>query len=67
MTAISTNDQPHRVGQRRAAARPGAAGRHDRDLEGSRSRRSGRGVNLDGDDQADRRVHGGPTKAIYAY
>ena len=25
------------------------------------------GVNLDGDDQADRRVHGGPTKSIYAY
>jgi MOSC domain-containing protein YiiM len=25
------------------------------------------GVNLDGDDQADRRVHGGPTKAIYTY
>jgi len=25
------------------------------------------GVNLVGDDQADRRVHGGPTKAIYAY
>lgn len=25
------------------------------------------GVNLDGDGQADRRVHGGPTKAIYAY
>lgn len=25
------------------------------------------GVNLDGDDQADRRVHGGPDKAIYAY
>ncbi|MGH9118186.1 MAG: MOSC domain-containing protein [Acidimicrobiales bacterium] len=25
------------------------------------------GVNLDGDDQADRRVHGGPTKAVYAY
>jgi MOSC domain-containing protein YiiM len=24
-------------------------------------------VNLDGDNQADRRVHGGPTKAIYAY
>jgi MOSC domain-containing protein YiiM len=24
-------------------------------------------VNLDGDDQADRRVHGGPTKAVYAY
>jgi MOSC domain-containing protein YiiM len=26
-----------------------------------------RGVNLEGDDQADRRVHGGPDKAIYAY
>ena len=26
-----------------------------------------RGVNLDGDDQADRRVHGGPDKAVYAY
>jgi MOSC domain-containing protein YiiM len=25
------------------------------------------GVNIDGDDQADRRVHGGPTKALYAY
>lgn len=26
-----------------------------------------RGVNLEGDDQADRDVHGGPDKAIYAY
>jgi MOSC domain-containing protein YiiM len=26
-----------------------------------------RGDNLDGDDQADRRVHGGPDKAVYAY
>jgi MOSC domain-containing protein YiiM len=26
-----------------------------------------RGVNLDGDDQADRAAHGGPDKAIYAY
>src|ERR1700678_4491623 len=26
-----------------------------------------RGVNLTGDDQADRRVHGGPDKAVYAY
>jgi len=26
-----------------------------------------RGVNLDGDDQADRSVHGGPDKAIYVY
>ena len=28
---------------------------------------SARGVNLEGDDQADRRVHGGPDKAIYSY
>jgi MOSC domain-containing protein YiiM len=26
-----------------------------------------RGVNLHGDDQADRQVHGGPDKAVYAY
>ena len=26
-----------------------------------------RGVNVDGDDQADRMVHGGPEKAVYAY
>jgi MOSC domain-containing protein YiiM len=26
-----------------------------------------RGVNVDGDDQADRRVHGGETKALYVY
>jgi MOSC domain-containing protein YiiM len=26
-----------------------------------------RGVNLQGDDQADREVHGGPDKAVYAY
>jgi len=26
-----------------------------------------RGVNVHGDDQADRRVHGGPDKAVYAY
>jgi MOSC domain-containing protein YiiM len=26
-----------------------------------------RGVNLDGDDQADRSVHGGPDKAVYVY
>ena len=25
------------------------------------------GVNVDGDDQADRRVHGGPDKAVYTY
>jgi MOSC domain-containing protein YiiM len=26
-----------------------------------------RGVNLEDDDQADRSVHGGPDKAVYAY
>src|SRR5579859_197300 len=26
-----------------------------------------KGVNLDGDDQADRTVHGGPDQAVYAY
>jgi MOSC domain-containing protein YiiM len=26
-----------------------------------------RGVNIDGDDQADREVHGGPHRAVYAY
>lgn len=26
-----------------------------------------RGVNIDGDEQADRRVHGGPEQAVYAY
>ena len=30
-------------------------------------RRPLRGVNIDGDDQADRRVHGGATKAVYTY
>lgn len=32
-----------------------------------RGRVAVRGVNLDGDHQADRRVHGGPDKAVYAY
>jgi hypothetical protein len=26
-----------------------------------------RGINVDGDEQADRSVHGGPDKAVYAY
>jgi MOSC domain-containing protein YiiM len=26
-----------------------------------------RGVNIEGDDQGDRSVHGGPDKAVYAY
>jgi len=46
---------------------------HDRDVTSAiwkqpvTGRRWFRGVNVDGDDQADRRVHGGPTKAVYAY
>jgi MOSC domain-containing protein YiiM len=32
-----------------------------------RGRVAVRGVNLDGDDQADRSVHGGPFQAVYAY
>lgn len=31
------------------------------------SRVAVRGVNLDGDDQADRKAHGGPDKSVYAY
>lgn len=30
-------------------------------------RTAARGINLDGDEQADRSVHGGPDKAVYAY
>jgi MOSC domain-containing protein YiiM len=33
----------------------------------ARGRVAARGVNLAGDDQADRRAHGGPDKAVYAY
>ena len=46
---------------------------HDRDVTSAIWKRpvAGRhrvaGVNVDGDDQADRRVHGGPTKSVYAY
>ncbi len=32
-----------------------------------RGRVAARGVNLEGDDQADREAHGGPDKAVYAY
>jgi MOSC domain-containing protein YiiM len=31
------------------------------------SRVAARGVNLEGDDQADRKAHGGPDKVVYAY
>ena len=62
--------RPCRVGQRRKAS-PGALARphrHHRHLEAARQRRvPASGINLDGDDQADRRVHGGPTKSIYTY
>jgi MOSC domain-containing protein YiiM len=52
---------------------PRTANWHDRDVTSAiwkqpvTGRRWFRGVNVDGDDQADRRVHGGPTKAVYAY
>ena len=32
-----------------------------------RGRVAARGVNLEGDEQADRDAHGGPDKAVYAY
>jgi MOSC domain-containing protein YiiM len=53
--------------------RPRTVSWHGRDVTSSiwkkpvDGRRAVRGVNVEGDDQADRRVHGGPTKAIYAY
>jgi MOSC domain-containing protein YiiM len=53
--------------------RPETVRWHDRDVTSAIRKRPvpGRhrvaGVNLDGDDQADRRVHGGPTKSVYAY
>jgi MOSC domain-containing protein YiiM len=53
--------------------RPRTGSWHGRDVttaiwkEPVRGRRAVRGVNVEGDDQADRRVHGGPTKALYAY
>jgi len=46
---------------------------HDRDVPTGIFKRpvtgrvATRGVNLDGDDQADRQVHGGPDRAVYAY
>jgi MOSC domain-containing protein YiiM len=46
---------------------------HDRDVSTGIFKRpvtgrvATRGVNLDGDDQADRQVHGGPDRAVYAY
>ena len=51
--------------------RPATSGRHIVDTAIWKSPVDGpvrvRGVNLDGDAQADRSVHGGPDKAVYAY
>jgi MOSC domain-containing protein YiiM len=51
--------------------RPVTAGRHVIDTAIWKSAVDGpvrvRGVNIDGDAQADRSVHGGPDKAVYAY
>jgi MOSC domain-containing protein YiiM len=53
---------PAQISVRRGRALMSAIGKHP--LEG---RVRVEGVNLAGDDQADRRVHGGPDKAVYAY
>ncbi len=61
-TLISVN-----VGLRREfehAGRPAASAIWKSPVTG---RVRARGVNLEGDEQADRRVHGGPDKALYAY
>jgi MOSC domain-containing protein YiiM len=54
--------EPAIIGQRRG--RPVWSGIGKAPVEG---RVRVEGVNLAGDDQADRRVHGGPDKALYAY
>jgi MOSC domain-containing protein YiiM len=62
-TVVSVNvGRPRPIGDRRG--RPVYSGIVKRPVEG---RIAVLGVNLDGDDQADRRVHGGPDKAVYAY
>src|ERR1700745_197388 len=46
------------------------AGRHAKSAIGKSpvaGRIAARGVNLEGDDQADRKAHGGPDKSVYAY
>jgi MOSC domain-containing protein YiiM len=62
-TVVSVNvGRPSPIGTRRG--RPVYSGIGKAPVDG---RVAVRGVNLDGDDQADRRVHGGPDKAVYAY
>jgi MOSC domain-containing protein YiiM len=54
--------KPKQIGVRRGRAQMSAIGKTP--VEGNVRVE---GVNLAGDDQADRRVHGGPDKAVYAY
>jgi MOSC domain-containing protein YiiM len=54
--------RPQPVGLRRGRAVQSAIGKAPVD-----GRVRVEGVNVSGDDQADRRVHGGPDKAVYAY
>ena len=53
---------PKQIGVRRGRPQMSAIGKAPVDRP-----RPVEGVNLAGDDQADRRVHGGPDKAVYAY
>ncbi len=55
------------VGAQRDVEWFGRTGRTALGKEPVEGRVAVRGVNLEGDDQADRRVHGGPDKALYAY
>ena len=67
MTITSGKVLSVNVGQVRAfeyKGRPAQSAIWKSPVEG---RIAARGVNLDGDDQADRKVHGGPEKALYAY
>jgi hypothetical protein len=62
-TLISVNaGRPAQIGVRRGRPVMSAIGKAP--VEG---RVRVAGVNVEGDDQADRRVHGGPDKAVYAY
>jgi MOSC domain-containing protein YiiM len=60
---VSVNvGRPEQIAARRGRALMSAINKHP--VQG---RVRVEGVNLAGDDQADRRVHGGPDKAVYAY
>jgi MOSC domain-containing protein YiiM len=64
MTAKVSSVNVGRPRQVPTARRPVSTAIHKTPVAG---RVAVRGVNLDGDDQADRTVHGGPDKAVYAY